>query len=227
MTTFFDCEKSLRTVLKANIEKGFSFQALSAEIGIHEKVIRDFVNIEERTLNPKNYNSIVLHFNKSSYDLPILSFEDLIGHLRLTTNKSIKWDFINTFKPDELKLYKEFRNFVLKDKFKFSNDGTLLESDRNKGGWSESGLRGVANKHFFDDPFIRSQALIELKNKYDADYKDIQIFGFSVPEFLWKGNTKEIFLLMAKNKKENLLQLSPSVGLFEPKLKKKVPSSRK
>lgn len=240
MTTFFEREKSLRTVLKNLIKKGFSFQALSSEIGIHEKVIRDFTNIEERTLNPINYNSLVLYLNKSNYELSILSFADLVELLKLTTTESIKWDFINTFESDELKLYKEFRDFVLNDKFKFFKDGRLLneldgevihlteEPKENQVNWLEVGLRGVSNKQFFDDPFIRSTALIELKKKiFDVKYRDLQIFGFSVPEFLWNGDSKEIFLLMAKGKRENKIQLNPTEGLFDPKIKTKVPSSRK
>jgi len=244
MATFFEREQSLRAALKELNERGLSFQGLSSEIGIHEKVIRDFINIEQRTLNPINYNKIIAHFNKITFELSQLNYGGLVEMLMQTTELSIKWDFYTTFDSSDLDLYKNFKKFVINDKFKFFKDGRLLKAnpeeaihlsddpEKNKTNWDEKGLRGVANRRFFDDPFIRTTALVELKDKiFKREFENLKIYGFSIPSFLWNGDSQEVYLLMVKlNSSEDQahpkINLSPSQGLFSPKEKKDAPSSR-
>ena len=114
-TNFKEREESLRTLIRLRKQEGISVLQLASDMGVHEKVLRDFSADESsKSLSPKNYNSIINSLSYEALQLNEVDFSDLVRFLDGVKKEKIKVEFTSRYEEDEIKLYKSFKNLLKK-----------------------------------------------------------------------------------------------------------------
>tara|TARA_B100002019_G_scaffold155475_1_gene133920 strand:- start:233 stop:868 length:636 start_codon:yes stop_codon:yes gene_type:complete len=202
--TFNDREADLRSVLTdLRDKKGTSILSLANEIGVNEKVLRDFLKENSTvSLSKQNYKKIVSFFAQLSLDYVRTKFHNLVNLLKGTKKENIKWDFETDFSENQVESYKELKDFLI------NGDDCLWE---------------VVNKSD-GDVFDNYAAISKKKEEFEKakGFLDIYIYGAEPRKFLWSTDSKEsrfyfIDKKLAVGKEEGITVFGGT--LFNPKLK--------
>lgn len=211
-------QEDLRKFFELRKSKGESLSSMANQIQVTERTLREFLgNIDKhgnklkRNLSAKNYNKIVSHYRNLTINLVRHQFGDLVYLLKDVSSTSIKWDFQTSYDQDEIKKFKDLRDFICKKAVIYrSQSYSLLEIINPP----------KENESLPVDPFEKHELLSDIKEKFDDTFQEVKIWAANYYSFLWKDDFKEVFIFMSMDKDNNLEEIInlQSDNLFDPKL---------
>lgn len=211
-TNFKEREESLRTLIRLRKQEGISVLQLASDMGVHEKVLRDFSADESsKSLSPKNYNSIINSLSYEALQLNEVDFSGLVRFLDGVKKENIRWEFTSRYEEDEIQLYKSFKKFI-------EENADIVHEKNSK----VSFLECVRNRD--DDPFERIEKIASYKAGYKEFFSDknLRVYAGIPIQCLWENDEVPIILLLStENSLEKVITLNQDkkVLLFNPKQK--------
>jgi transcriptional regulator with XRE-family HTH domain len=209
-TNFKEREDSLRELIRLRKQEGISVLQLASDMGVHEKVLRDFsADQSSKSLSPKNYNSIINSLSYEALQLDEVDFGGLVRFLDGVKKENIRWEFTSRYEKEEIKLYKNFKKFI-------EEDADVVRNKTSK----VSFLECVRNRD--DDPFERIEKIASYKAGYKEFFSDLRVYAGIPIQCLWENDEVPIILLLStENSLEKVITLNQDkkVLLFNPKQK--------
>lgn len=209
-TNFKEREDSLRELIRLRKQEGISVLQLASDMGVHEKVLRDFsADQSSKSLSPKNYNSIINSLSYEALQLDEVDFGGLVRFLDGVKKENIRWEFTSRYEKEEIKLYKNFKKFIEEDAdivLKKTSKVSFLECVRNRD----------------DDPFERIEKIASYKAGYKEFFSDLRVYAGIPIQCLWENDEVPIILLLStESSLEKVITLNQDkkVLLFNPKQK--------
>jgi hypothetical protein len=213
-TNFKEREDSLRGLIRIRKAGGVSILQLASDMGVHEKVLRDFIAEEStKSLNPKNYNAIVSSLSYEAIELIEVDFSKLVRGLDGVNKESVKWEFTSKYEANEIELYKKFKRFIEEDAnviFKVSKKKSL-----------NSFLDHINDRK---DAFKRIEKIASYRDAYKNQFNDegLRVYIAIPIQCLWADDSPPIIILLStENSMEAKITLNgdKKVLLFNPKKK--------
>lgn len=209
-TNFKEREDSLRELIRLRKQEGISVLQLASDMGVHEKVLRDFsADQSSKSLSPKNYNSIINSLSYEALQLEEVDFGGLVRFIDGVKKENIRWEFTSRYEKEEIKLYKNFKKFIEEDAdivLKKTSKVSFLECVRNRD----------------DDPFERIEKIASYKADYKEFFSNLRVYAGIPIQCLWENDEVPIILLLSTEsglEKVITLNQDKKVLLFNPKQK--------
>ena len=210
-TNFKEREESLRELIRSRKKQGISVLQLASDMGVHEKVLRDFsAEKSTKSLSPKNYNSIVSSLSYESIILKGVDFASLVKFLDGVKKENIRWEFTSKYEQNEIKLYKKFKKFIEEE----------ADCVLNKKISKVSFLKCINNRN--DDPFERIEKIASYKEGYEKTFKKLKVYAAIPIQCLWENDEVPLILLLSTEDsfgEDATLNGDKKVLLFDPKKK--------